>query len=76
MCYSNSRHSALLTPVLSILCWLFPVLRDYDGRVYLREWSGGIMAGGFEPVGKPIFHDGIPEKFEYQLLPEDWDHFR
>jgi hypothetical protein len=52
------------------------VIRDYDGYVYLREWSGGILAGGFEPEAKPVFHDGIPKNFEFQLLPEDWDHFR
>lgn len=37
------------------------------------------MAGGFEPPehgGKPVFHTGIPPKFEFQLLPEDWDQFR
>ena len=31
--------------------------------------------GGFEPVSKPCFTDGIPHPFEYQLLPDDWDHF-
>lgn len=54
----------------------FAVIRDYDGYVYLREWSGGIIGGGFEPLAKPVFHDGVPEKFEFQLLNEDWDHFR
>ena len=37
------------------------------------------MAGGFEPPhhgGKPVFHNGIPHKFEFQLLQEDWDQFR
>lgn len=37
------------------------------------------MAGGFEPPehgGKPVFNKGIPAKFEFQLLPEDWDQFR
>ena len=42
----------------------------------MREFSGGILAGGFEPVAKPVFHKGIPDKFEFQLLPEDWDQFR
>ena len=51
-------------------------MRDFDGYIYLREWSGGILGGGFEPMGKPVFHDGIPPKFEYQLLNEDWDQFR
>src|SRR5258706_6512141 len=31
--------------------------------------------GGFEPKAKPWGMDGIPEKFEFQLLPEDWDQF-
>ena len=31
--------------------------------------------GGFEPVAKPWSVDRIPEGFEFQLLPEDWDHF-
>ena len=55
------------------------MIRDPDGHVYFREWNGGIMAGGFEPPkqgGKPVFHTGIPENFQFQLLPEDWDHFR
>jgi 4-methylaminobutanoate oxidase (formaldehyde-forming) len=31
-----------------------PVLRDPDGYIYFREWSGGIIMGGFEPVAKPV----------------------
>ncbi|WAR11522.1 PDPR-like protein, partial [Mya arenaria] len=56
-----------------------PVIRDPDGNCYFREWNGGLMAGGFEPPhhgGKPVFHSGIPPKFEFQLLPEDWDQFQ
>ena len=44
--------------------------------IYMREWNGGLLAGGFETVAKPVFHRGIPQKFEFQLLTEDWDHFR
>ena len=54
---------------------MLPVLRDGASHIYIREWSGGLMAGGFEPVAKPCFYKGIPEKFEFQLLPEDWDQF-
>ena len=32
--------------------------------------------GGFEPDAKPwVASDEIPEPFEFQLLPEDWDQF-
>ncbi len=55
---------------------MLPTLRDHDGYFYAREWSGGIMIGGFEPVAKPCFYEnGTPEKFEFQLLQEDWEHF-
>ena len=51
-------------------------MRDYDGHVYIREWGNSILLGGFEPWAKPAFKGGIPERFEFQLLPEDWDQFR
>ncbi|KAK3708100.1 hypothetical protein QZH41_000055, partial [Actinostola sp. cb2023] len=54
---------------------MLPNMRDPDGHIYCREWSGGLMIGGFEPEAKPCFHDAVPSKFEFQLLPEDWDHF-
>ena len=31
--------------------------------------------GGFEPVAKPWNVSPIPDGFEFQLLPEDWDQF-
>ena len=52
-----------------------PVLRDPDASIYFREWSGGLVMGGFEPHAKPCFHHSIPHPFRFSLLPEDWDQF-
>jgi 4-methylaminobutanoate oxidase (formaldehyde-forming) len=52
-----------------------PVLRDPDGYIYYKEEVGGLVMGGFEPVAKPWNVAKIPERFEFQLLPEDWDQF-
>ena len=52
-----------------------PVLRDPDSLTYYREWSGGLVMGGFEQNAKPCFHDGVPHPFEFALLPEDWEQF-
>ncbi|XP_033755629.1 pyruvate dehydrogenase phosphatase regulatory subunit, mitochondrial-like [Pecten maximus] len=71
-----NEHFYLVTAPIKGLDPLMPVVRDFDGGIYAREWSGGLLAGGFEPRGKPVFHNGIPDKFEFQLLPEDWDHFQ
>jgi 4-methylaminobutanoate oxidase (formaldehyde-forming) len=51
------------------------VIRDPDGCIYYKEEVGGLVMGGFEPVAKPWNVDPIPEGFEFQLLPEDWDQF-
>ena len=53
-----------------------PTVRDMDRHMYIREWSGGILAGCFEVDGRSCFQDGVPDSFEFQLLPEDWDHIR
>ena len=53
-----------------------PAIRNPDQHMYIREWSGGILAGCFELDGRPCFQDGVPQSFEFQLLPEDWDHIR
>ena len=51
------------------------MLRDPDGYIYFKEEVGGLVMGGFEPEAKPWGMDGIPQDFQFQLLPEDWDQF-
>ncbi|MEP6607156.1 MAG: FAD-dependent oxidoreductase [Burkholderiaceae bacterium] len=58
-----------------------PVLRDPDGYVYFKEEVGGLLMGGFEPNATPWMQSarhrgGIPENFEFQLLPDNWDAFQ
>ena len=52
-----------------------PVLRVPDECAYYKEDAGKMMLGAFEPVSKPWALDGIPENFEFDQLPEDFDHF-
>ncbi len=52
-----------------------PVLRVPDECAYYKEDAGKIMLGAFEPVSKPWGMQGIPESFEFDQLPEDFDHF-
>jgi 4-methylaminobutanoate oxidase (formaldehyde-forming) len=51
----------------------FPTLRDPDLLVYFREEVGGLTVGGYERNPAPWGLSGIPEGFEYKLLPFDWD---
>ena len=50
-------------------------IRDYDNYVFMREFNGGLVGGGFPPIAKPAFTEGIPENYVYKPLPEDWDYF-
>ncbi|KZY46775.1 FAD-dependent oxidoreductase [Roseovarius sp. HI0049] len=52
-----------------------PVLRVPDECAYYKEDAGKILLGAFEPNAKPWGMNGIPESFEFDQLPEDFDHF-
>ncbi|KIN75257.1 Glycine cleavage T-protein (Aminomethyl transferase) [Sulfitobacter noctilucae] len=52
-----------------------PVLRVPDECAYYKEDAGKMMLGAFEPRSKPWALNGIPDGFEFDQLPEDFDHF-
>ncbi|MBO9472842.1 GcvT family protein [Shimia sp. R10_1] len=52
-----------------------PVLRVPDECAYYKEDAGKILLGAFEPNAKPWGMNGIPDSFEFDQLPEDFDHF-
>ncbi len=52
-----------------------PVLRVPEECAYYKEDAGKMLLGAFEPVSKPWGMDGIPADFEFDQLPEDFDHF-
>jgi heterotetrameric sarcosine oxidase gamma subunit len=52
-----------------------PVLRVPDECAYYKEDAGKILLGAFEPNAKPWGMAGISDDFEFDQLPEDFDHF-
>ena len=50
-------------------------MRDTDGHVYIKEDAGKFLVGAFEPWGKAISIDKLPQNSAFIELPEDWDHF-
>ena len=69
------EHFYLLTKPVEGIKGNLPTLSDHDNYLYIRDDSGGLLVGCFEPMGKPIAHGVLDESFEFGLLPEDWDHF-
>ncbi|GAB4300915.1 MAG: FAD-dependent oxidoreductase [Roseovarius sp.] len=68
------EHFYIVTEPIAGLTRL-PVLRVPDECAYYKEDAGKILLGAFEPNAKPWGLKGIPESFEFDQLPEDFDHF-
>ena len=69
------EHFYLLTNPIDGIAGNLPTLSDHDNHLYIRDDSGGLLVGCFEPLGKAIDPEQIGKNFAFQLLPEDWDHF-
>ncbi|MEM6322964.1 MAG: FAD-dependent oxidoreductase [Pseudomonadota bacterium] len=68
------EHFYIVTDSIAGLTQL-PVLRVPDECAYYKEDAGKMLLGAFEPKAKPWGMDGIPADFEFDQLPEDFDHF-
>lgn len=69
-----AEHFYLVTEEIPDLPADLPVLRCPDDTAYVREETGKLMVGFFEPGAKPWATHGIPEDATFTTLPEDWDH--
>ena len=68
------EHFYIVTEAIAGLTQM-PVLRVPDECAYYKEDAGKMLLGAFEPNAKPWGMDGIPDGFEFDQLPEDFDHF-
>ncbi|WP_299630361.1 FAD-dependent oxidoreductase [uncultured Roseobacter sp.] len=68
------EHFYIVTEAIQGLKQL-PVLRVPDECAYYKEDAGKMLLGAFEPNAKPWGMGGIPTDFEFDQLPEDFDHF-
>ena len=68
------EHFYIVTEAIPGLSQM-PVLRVPDECAYYKEDAGKMLLGAFEPNAKPWGMNGIPDSFEFDQLPEDFDHF-
>ncbi len=68
------EHFYIVTEAIEGLTQM-PVLRVPDECAYYKEDAGKMLLGAFEPNSKPWGMKGIPDSFEFDQLPEDFDHF-
>ena len=69
------EHFYIVTENIQGLKPNLPVLRVPDESSYYKEDAGKILLGCFELKSKPWGMNGISEDFEFDTLPDDFDHF-
>lgn len=69
------QHQYLVTEKIEGITADLPTLRDPDRLTYWKEEVGGLVMGGYEPNPRAWADAGIPEGFEFKLLPNDLEHF-
>ncbi|MDQ2066964.1 FAD-dependent oxidoreductase [Xinfangfangia sp. CPCC 101601] len=69
------EHFYLVTEPVAGIDPNLPVLRVPDECAYYKQDAGKMMLGAFEPKAKPWGMQGIRADFEFDTLPEDWEHF-
>jgi len=69
------EHQYMITERIEGVTSTLPTLRDPDRLTYYKEEVGGLVMGGYEPNPIAWAVEGFPEKFNFQLLASNFDHF-
>ena len=69
------EHMYVTTEPLDDLPDPFPIVRDLDGGIYLKEDAGKLILGGFEPKAKLWDPQGPDGDRAFLELPQDWEQF-
>lgn len=67
-------HYYVVTEEIPGIPHRMPTLKSSDDHSYVKDESGALMVGFFEPGSVPWSPHGIPEDAEFTRIPEDWDH--
>ena len=67
-------HYYVVTEEIPGIPHRMPTLKSSDDYSYVKDESGALMVGFFEPGSKAWSSRGIPEDAEFTRIPEDWDH--
>jgi len=69
------EHMYVVTEAMDFVVPNLPVLRDADGYTYMKEDTGKLLIGSFEPRGKPLPVEKLPAEQQFIEMQEDWEHF-
>ncbi len=69
------EHMYIVTEPIAELPQPCPVVRDLEGRIYIKEDAGKLVIGGFETDAKLWYPSEENNKNGYLMFPEDWEQF-
>ncbi|MEM9602626.1 MAG: FAD-dependent oxidoreductase [Pseudomonadota bacterium] len=69
------EHFYLLTKPVDGITGNMPTLSDHDNHLYIRDDSGGLLVGCFEPHARALDPTRLSGEVGFELLQEDWEHF-
>jgi 4-methylaminobutanoate oxidase (formaldehyde-forming) len=69
------EHMYVVTEPIADLRRPYPIVRDLDGGIYIKEDAGRLVIGGFELNAKPWDPAGPDGDRPFLELPEDWEQF-
>jgi 4-methylaminobutanoate oxidase (formaldehyde-forming) len=68
------EHMYVVTEPIPELPQPWPVCRDMEGALYIKEDAGKLVLGVFEPNAKLWDHKSVDPKASYLVFEEDWNH--
>ena len=68
------EHMYVVTEPIPELPQPWPVCRDMEGALYIKEDTGKFVLGTFESNAKLWDHKSVDPKASYLIFDEDWDH--
>jgi 4-methylaminobutanoate oxidase (formaldehyde-forming) len=68
------EHMYIVTEPIPELPSPWPVTRDMEGALYIKEDAGKLVLGTFEPNAKLWDHKSVDPKASFLNFNEDWDH--
>ena len=68
------EHMYVVTEPIAGLPQPWPVCRDMEGALYIKEDAGKLVLGVFEPNAKLWYHESVDPTASYLVFNEDWDH--
>ncbi|MDH3377758.1 MAG: FAD-dependent oxidoreductase [Gammaproteobacteria bacterium] len=69
------EHMYVVTEPIDTLPRPCPVMRDLEGRIYIKEDAGKLVIGGFEANAKLWQPATDGSEHSYLMFPEDWNQF-